>query len=486
MHRAVAWRTSAGVTPPPPHATFSYQLGGPFRAGAGVGVVDRDRHVPPAPGAYGICYLNGYQAQPEELGWWRARHPSLLLRRHRRPVVDRGWNEQLLDTSTAVKRQAIAAIVGGWIRACAHAGYRAVEPDNLDSYTRSRGALTASDNLALARLLIASAHAAGLAIAQKNAADLAGAGRRLGFDFAIAEECQPYAECGRYLSAYGARVIEIEYPDNGGQRNFDQACRLRGKRISIVYRDRNVTPAGQSGFLERRCPHAAAAGSDRTAAAVRRYPWHTQIVSTTFWVGEIFDPSAPDGSQVYSTYDSQWERHYGGCDGVVRSGRCETEPRVPHHHFFPSSMTPRENPFYLDLPFDDLNDPAAFAARGRLVPWAHDPGYHQHIHNPGFSLMENRWVQIVGPNRHTCYSQIEDAGPGRYHDSRYVFGRKDRRPTNQRFNGAGMDVSPALNGCLGFADINGQDDKVTWRFVERPAVTPGPWLRIITTTGVTP
>src|ERR1700744_5879735 len=33
------------------------------------------------------------------------------------------------------------------------------------------------------------------------------------------------------------------------------------------------------------------------------YPWHTNIVSTTFWVGEIFDPNASDGSQVISTYD---------------------------------------------------------------------------------------------------------------------------------------------------------------------------------------
>ena len=187
-------------------------------------------------------------------------------------MIDRGWNEQLLDTSTAVKRRAIAAIVGGWIRACARAGYRAVEPDNLDSFTRSRGALTAADNLALARLLIAGAHAAGLAIAQKNAAELAGAGRRLGFDFAIAEECQPYGECDRYLNAYGTRVIEIEYPDNGGQRNFDQACRLRGDRISIVYRDRNVTPAGQPGFLERRCPNAVATVEMRQGGSLAHLP----------------------------------------------------------------------------------------------------------------------------------------------------------------------------------------------------------------------
>ena len=244
----------AAVGPPPPHAAFSYQIGGAFPPPGGVAVVDRDRHDAPAPGAYGICYVNAFQAQPEELAWWRSRHPSLLLRRGGRPVVDTGWNEQLLDTSTAAKRRELAAVVDGWIDGCARAGYRAVEPDNLDSYTRSRGALTSADNLAFARLLIARAHADGLAIAQKNAAELAAAGRRLGFDFAIAEECQAYDECGGYLRAYGDEVIEIEYPDNGGAANFQRACALRGARISIVYRDRNVTPAGRPGFVERRCP----------------------------------------------------------------------------------------------------------------------------------------------------------------------------------------------------------------------------------------
>ncbi len=239
--------------PPPPHAAFSYQIGGAFPPAAGVTVVDRDRHDAPALGAYGICYVNAFQAQPEELAWWRARHPSLLLRRRGRPVVGAAWNEQLLDTSTPAKRRGLAAVVDGWMDGCARAGFRAVEPDNLDSWTRSRGALTAADNLALARLLIVHAHADGLAIAQKNAAELAATGRRLGFDFAIAEECQAYDECGSYVRAYGAEVIEIEYPDNGGLANFERACALRGARISIVYRDRNVTPAGHPGFVERRC-----------------------------------------------------------------------------------------------------------------------------------------------------------------------------------------------------------------------------------------
>src|SRR5262245_26802443 len=47
----------------------------------------------------------------------------------------------------------------------------------------------------------------------------------------------------------------------------------------------------------------------------RHYPWHTGIVATTFWVGEVFDPHSPNGSQVISTYDAHWMRHYGGCDG---------------------------------------------------------------------------------------------------------------------------------------------------------------------------
>ena len=244
--------SSPGRAGPPPGAGFSYQIGGPFHSAPGVAVVDRDWHVAPAPGVYGICYLNAFQSQPEEHAWWRRIHPSLLLRRAGYPVVDTAWNEQLFDTSTPLKRRRLAAVIDRWIDRCAHVGYRAVEPDNLDSWTRSHGALTVADNFALARLLIRHAHADGLAIAQKNAAEFAERGRRLGFDFAIAEECQTYRECNSYLHAYGDQVIEIEYTDDG-LRNFERACALRGTRISIVYRDRNVTPAGQPGFVERRC-----------------------------------------------------------------------------------------------------------------------------------------------------------------------------------------------------------------------------------------
>lgn len=234
------------------------------------------------------------------------------------------------------------------------------------------------------------------------------------------------------------------------------------------------------------------------------YPWHTNIVSTTFWVGEIFDPSLPDGSQVCSTYDSQWAFHWsgvnkgtvpqsaagcpgsivGGCDGVPGANKCETEQRTAVNGYFPTKVTPLENPFYLDLPYDDLNDGTAFKERCQVIPWANKPGYAGHCTDQNFSYMKNRWVRIIGPNGNTCYGQIQDAGPSHgnlYHDKSYVFGTNDAQPVQGQFNNAGMDVSPALNGCLGFSDLDGQNDKVKWQFVDDQDVPSGPWKQIVTT-----
>lgn len=219
-------------------------------------------------------------------------------------------------------------------------------------------------------------------------------------------------------------------------------------------------------------------------AAAQSPAWHTEIVATTFWVGEVLDPEAPDGSQEISAYDSDWMASYGGCDGIVVAGECRTEPRTAANGFFPTAMTPLENPFYLDLPFDDVNNRSAFAMRCDVVPWANEPGYRGRCADKKFSFLKNRWVQLVGPNGATCYGQVQDAGPARYDDADYVFGTRDERPANRKFNGAGLDVSPALNGCLGFRALNGAVDRVSWRFVEEDAVPDGPWRVLVTTSGV--
>ena len=103
------------------------------------------------------------------------------------------------------------------------------------------------------------------------------------------------------------------------------------------------------------------------------------------------------------------------------------EARSADSRYFPRQMTPRQNPFYLDLPFDDINNPTAFAQRGSVVPWAHEPGLSGRAEDRSVSLHENRWVKIKRGDR-ICYGQIQDAGPGVYDDAAYVFGSDDRRP----------------------------------------------------------
>ena len=245
----------AAVTPvtlPPPGGVADYQLGGAYRPAAKVDLVVRDRTEKPAPGVYSICYVNAFQTQPGTLRWWKKRHPRLLLRDGRGRVVrDPGWpDEVLLDLRSPRKRAAAAKVARGWFAGCAEQGYLAVEPDNLDSWTRSKGLVTRSQARAYAKRLVTGAHAEGLAIAQKNAPDING--RKLGFDFAVAEECEVYRECGRYTRMYGRRVIEIEYTDNG-RKAFKRACRARGSRISVLLRDRDVVPRGARGYVYRTC-----------------------------------------------------------------------------------------------------------------------------------------------------------------------------------------------------------------------------------------
>ncbi|MFC6593478.1 endo alpha-1,4 polygalactosaminidase [Kitasatospora paranensis] len=250
--RAGAAAAGAGhqVTLPAPGAGFDYQIGGPYTPPPGVAAVSRDRTAPAAAGMYNICYVNAFQAQPDATDWWQQNHPDLLLRDSGGdPVVDQDWHEALLDVSTADKRTRLAAIVGGWIDDCAAKGYQAVEPDNLDSYDRSGGRLSKSSNAAFAELLADRAHGAGLAIGQKNTTAMLDQRTAVGFDFAVAEECGRYGECGAFASAYGNRVFVIEYR----AADFDKACDEWRGRLSVVLRDRDVRPAGTSGYVYRRC-----------------------------------------------------------------------------------------------------------------------------------------------------------------------------------------------------------------------------------------
>jgi hypothetical protein len=240
---------------PPVNGRFDYQIGGSYPPSPAVTIVDRDRLAPPVPGKYNICYVNAFQTQPEEAHFWTGSHGNLLLKTtNGKYLTDPDWpGEYLLDTSTAAKRESIAAIEKRWIDGCRTAGFQGLEPDNLDSWTRSKKLLTRADNVALATLLASRAHEDGLAIAQKNTAELGKSGKTsVGFDFAIAEECQVYSECASYTAPYGERVIEIEYTDNA-RSAYTKACASRGRKISVILRDRDVVPAGDSGYHYEFC-----------------------------------------------------------------------------------------------------------------------------------------------------------------------------------------------------------------------------------------
>lgn len=238
---------------PPAGAQYDSQLGGAYPPPPGTRIVSRDREAPPAPGLYNICYINAFQTQPQDSAWWIANHPELLLHRDGAFVEDANWpGEILLDTGSAASRAGLAAIVSPWIDGCADAGYDAIEADNLDTYSRSGGALTIADNLAFAAELVARAHARGLAFGQKNSGELGDRGRAIGFDFAIVESCAVYAECDGYTRVFGAHVLEIEYTDTDAAF-FSASCDERGDTISIVRRDRNLTAPGNASYFYEAC-----------------------------------------------------------------------------------------------------------------------------------------------------------------------------------------------------------------------------------------
>jgi hypothetical protein len=249
--------------PPPADQRFDYQIGGDYRPRRGVTVVSRDWFAghDARGGRYTICYINAFQTQDDEPGVDR---PDERSNWPRHLVLhelgdDPNWGgEFLIDISTPAKRAAAVRHVQPMVNSCAAKGFEAVEYDNLDSWTRFDGTPLADDvpfgrraAIAYARLLTNYAHRRGLAVAQKNALELGrdAARNRIGFDFAITEQCGLYRECRGYTAIYGNNVIAIEY----GRRGFRAACAAVGDRVSVVLRDTAVSTPGSGTYRYRSC-----------------------------------------------------------------------------------------------------------------------------------------------------------------------------------------------------------------------------------------
>ena len=204
---------------------------------------------------------------------------------------------------------------------------------------------------------------------------------------------------------------------------------------------------------------AAPAGAPPAPAAPPAYPVHRNITATTFWVGEPSDADNGHIANDASAWDDRWQQHFGGVDDPgKRSG------------WRPAGFVPGENPFYVALPYDDLDNTDRAKASAAAIPWAGPPV-------AGQSVVKNRWVRIDVGGR-TAYAQWEDVGPFSEDDFAYVFGRA--APKSHANESAGIDLSPAVQDSLG---LDGESP-VAWRFVDRADVPPGPWLDTVTTSGV--
>lgn len=184
---------------------------------------------------------------------------------------------------------------------------------------------------------------------------------------------------------------------------------------------------------------------------------HTDVVTTYFWVGEPGDADNKNISNTASAWDDNWQQHYGGVDSPAhRSG------------YLPSGFKPRENPFYVALPYSDI------AANGTHKPSDAVCAELQPGYDPRYSACKNIWVAITHGDK-TVYAQWEDAGPFGENDTAYVFG--NAAPKNPVDTHAGLDVSPAVHDYLGLQDV----DHTSWHFVHGADVPEGPWKDIVTT-----
>jgi hypothetical protein len=220
---------------------------------------------------------------------------------------------------------------------------------------------------------------------------------------------------------------------------------------------------------------AALPAQGSAAARPPAYPLHRNVTATVFWIGEPVGNGSTENNAV-SAYDDLWLRHYGGVD--------DPGPRRAANGWFPPAFAPGENPFYADVPYDDFDDGGnPRPDRMRVVPWAGSLAARVASYasrGQPYSLMKNRWIRLR-KGRRVCYAQIEDAGPYVYDDAAYVFGPGAARPRSRRARNAGLDVSPAVRDCLGFAGLNNDANRVDWQFVVAAAVPPGPWRRVVTT-----
>ncbi len=154
-----------------------------------------------------------------------------------------------------------------------------------------------------------------------------------------------------------------------------------------------------------------------------------------------------------SCWDDHWAENYGGND-----------PRTPasaRADYIPAGFAPGQNPFYIALPYNDMEHGTHKAEASQMIPW-----FAKDYKGSSKSVCQGRWIAIRFGGK-VCYAQWEDAGPFSTDHWQYVFGNDRPRPNLNR--GAGLDVSPAVRDFLGMNST----DVTDWKFVDFEEVPTG-------------
>ncbi len=190
--------------------------------------------------------------------------------------------------------------------------------------------------------------------------------------------------------------------------------------------------------------------------AIQEAPVHRDILTTVFWVGERAKPRSGWSDNLDSAWDARWKENFGGLDSPInRKG------------YLPAKFRPRQNPFYVALPFNDISNPGYLDTCPLLQYFRVKKPARIH------SVCKNQWIEITHGGK-TCYAQWQDVGPVYTDDYEYVFGGEAPRATNREM--AGLDVSPGIRDYLKFNGTCHSD----WRFVEASDVPEGPWKKVVT------
>ena len=179
-----------------------------------------------------------------------------------------------------------------------------------------------------------------------------------------------------------------------------------------------------------------------------------KTITTVFWVGEDATSENEYIDNHGSYWDQHWLKHFGGVDTPQR-----------RNGYLPAGFTPKQNPFYIALPFAEVDRDGKIKDAAKRIP-----GFGE-TREP---LTRNRWVEIRYKDK-SCFAQWQDVGPMGEDDFDWVFGDA-KKPKNAQGLKAGLDISPAAALYLGIED----SARTEWRFVDADKVPEGPWKAIVT------